>query len=159
MKDRVRLVKGVLAWRLDEAMRARVYQQRREIKDLDAALREAQRRWVRVERARKSVPTNTGEFEARIAALSARLEGLQARLAKVRDSQNDYLEAAAVHELESQQARLAAYRVQARFALATIYDRAANPPPAAPRADAPQADAPPPDVAQPATPPPGEGAP
>ena len=159
MKDRVRLVKGVLAWRLDEAMRARVYQQRREIKDLDAALREAQRRSVRVERARKSVPTNTGEFEARIAALSARLEGLQARLAKVRDSQNDYLEAAAVHELESQQARLAAYRVQARFALATIYDRAANPPPAAPRADAPQADAPPPDVAQPATPPPGEGAP
>ena len=53
------------------------------------------------------------------------------RLATARDRQNDYLEAAAVHELESQQARLAAYRVQARFALATIYDRAANPPPAA----------------------------
>ena len=30
MKDRLRLVKGVLAWRLDEAMRARVYRQRRE---------------------------------------------------------------------------------------------------------------------------------
>lgn len=128
MKDRLRLVKGVLAWRLDEAMRARVYQQRREIRDLDAALREAQRRWVRVERARKNVPTNTGEFEARIASLAARLGALQTRLASARDSQNDYLEAAAVHELESQQARLAAYRVQARFALATIYDRAANPP-------------------------------
>jgi len=31
-------------------------------KDLDLALREAQSRWIRVERARRSVPTNTGEF-------------------------------------------------------------------------------------------------
>ncbi len=135
LKDKLRLVKGVLSWRLDEAMRARVYQQRREIRDLDAALREAQRRWVRVERARKSVPTNTGEFEARIAALSARLGTLQARLETARNKQNDYLEASAIHELESQQARLAAYRVQARFALATIYDRAANPPAPAPAPD------------------------
>ena len=154
MKDRLRLVKGVLAWRLDEAMRARVYQQRREIKDLDAALREAQRRWVRVERARKNVPTNTGEFEARIVALSARLGTLQARLETARDRQNDFLEAAAVHELEAQQARLAAYRVQARFALATIYDRAANPPPAA-EAAAPESKVPDPVVA----PPPGGEAP
>jgi hypothetical protein len=128
LKDKLRLVKGTLSWRLDEAMRARVYQQRREIKDLDAALREAQRRWVRVERARKNVPTNTGEFEARIAALNTRLTALQARLQSARDQQNEYLAGRAIHELESQQARLAAYRVQARFALATIYDRAANEP-------------------------------
>lgn len=150
MKDRLRLVKGVLSWRLDEAMRARVYQQRREIRDLDAALREAQRRWVRVEKARKSVPTNTGEFEVRIEALSARLAALQARLGAARDRQNDYLEAAAVHELESQQARLAAYRVQARFALATIYDRAAN----APSAPAP-VQVPTPAPVPPGAPPPG----
>ncbi|MGD9598532.1 MAG: hypothetical protein AB7G76_13195 [Steroidobacteraceae bacterium] len=154
MKDRLRLVKGVLSWRLDEAMRARVYQQRREIRDLDAALREAQRRWVRVEKARKNVPTNTGEFEVRIEALASRLAALQARLETARDRQNDHLEAMAVHELESQQERLAAYRVQARFALATIYDRAANAPAAgtAPDGVAPESDAPAP---VPASPPPG----
>lgn len=134
LEDKLRLVKGVLSWRLDEAMRARVYQQRREIKDLDAALREAQRRWVRVERARKDVPTNTGEFEGRIAALNARLAALQSRLESARDRQNEYLATRAIQELESQQARLAAYRVQARFALATIYDRAANEPAPAPQA-------------------------
>lgn len=158
LKDRLRLVRGVLSWRLDEAMRARVYQQRREIRDLDAALRLAQRRWVRVEKARKSVPTNTGEFEARIEALSSRLAALQARLETARDRQNDHLEAMAVHELESQQARLAAYRVQARFALATIYDRAANAPASdaasrqTPDSGAPAPVAPPP---QPGSPPPG----
>jgi hypothetical protein len=128
MQDRLRLVKGVLTWRLDDAMRARVYQERRDLKDLDAALREAQRRWLRVERARKNAPDYTGKFESRIAALGARLGELQQRLATTRDLQNDFLEEVAVDELEAQQERLAAYRVQARFALATIYDRAANAP-------------------------------
>jgi hypothetical protein len=35
----------------------------------------------------------------------------------------------AVAELEQQKDRLATYQVQARFALATMYDRAANPEP------------------------------
>lgn len=151
-RDRLRLVKGALSWRLDEAMRARVYQQRREIRDLDAALREAQRRWVRVEKARRNVPTNTGEFEARITALSSRLAALQGRLEGARDRQNDFLEASAIRELESQQARLAAYRVQARFALATIYDRAASPP-APSSAPSPTPSTP----STPPTPPPGGG--
>lgn len=134
-REKLALVKGALSWRLDEAMRARAYQERRELKDLDSALREAQRRWVRVEKARKAVPTNTGDFEARIAILSERLKLLQDQLDSARDRQNDFLEEEAVRELEAQQQRLAAYRVQARFALATIYDRAnrdsyAKPPPA-----------------------------
>lgn len=133
VKARLRLVKGVLSWRLGEAFKARIYQEKRDLKDLDVALREAQRRWVRVERARTSATNNTGEFEARIAALDARLAELQTRLLAVRDQQNDFLERAAIAELESQKDRLAAYRVQARFALATIYDRAANAP-AAPAA-------------------------
>ncbi|HYC09871.1 MAG TPA: hypothetical protein VEC10_09555, partial [Steroidobacteraceae bacterium] len=37
-----------------------------------------------------------------------------------------YLARLAVHELEQQKDRLAAYQVQARFALATMYDRAAS---------------------------------
>ena len=37
----------------------------------------------------------------------------------------------AVHELDAQKQRMADYEVQARFALASIYDRAAEPPPRA----------------------------
>jgi len=123
-RERLRLVKGVLQYHLDEAFKARVWQQRRAIKDLDLALVEAQNRWVLVQHARKSVPANTGEFAARIAALQARIVALQARLVTTRQRQNGYLAGLAVAQLQEQKDRLEAYRVQARFELASMYDRA-----------------------------------
>jgi tetratricopeptide (TPR) repeat protein len=126
LRDRLRLVKGVLYFRLNDSFKARMWQQHRTIKDLDLALREAQNRWIRVDRARQSVPTNNGEFAARVAALKARIDGLQLRMAATEKKQSDYLAQVAVAELEQQKDRLATYQVQARFALATMYDRAAN---------------------------------
>jgi lipopolysaccharide biosynthesis regulator YciM/predicted nucleic acid-binding Zn-ribbon protein len=129
LKARLRLVKGVLYFRLNDSFRARMWQQRRTIKDLDLALHEAENRWIRVEHARQSVPTNNGEFAARVAALRSRIDELQSRLAATEQKQSDYLAQVAVNELEQQKDRLATYQVQARFALATMYDRAANPEP------------------------------
>jgi hypothetical protein len=126
LRDRLRLIKGVLLFRLNDSFRARLWQQRRTMKDLDLALREAQSRWIRVERARKSVPTNNGEFAARVASLKQRIDALQVRLADIEQKQSGHLAQLAVAELDGQKSRLAAYQVQARFALATMYDRAAN---------------------------------
>jgi hypothetical protein len=80
---------------------------------------------VRVEKARGSMPNNTGEFAARVEALRARLEGAQLRLADVAKQQNELLESLARSELEQQKERIGTYQIQARFALASIYDRAA----------------------------------
>jgi hypothetical protein len=129
IRDRLRLVKGVLYFRLNDSFKARMWQQRRTIKDLDLALHEAQNRWIRVDRARHSVPTNNGEFAARVAALKTRIDALQVRLAAAEQKQSAYLAQVAVDELEQQKNRLSTYQVQARFALATMYDRAANPEP------------------------------
>jgi lipopolysaccharide biosynthesis regulator YciM len=126
LRDRLRLVKGVLYFRLNDSFRARLWRERRTLKDLDLALHEAQARWIRVERARKSVPTNTGEFASRIAALQERIDALQIRLVDTAKKQNTYLAQLAVHELQGQKDRLATYQIQARFSLATMYDRAAN---------------------------------
>jgi hypothetical protein len=126
MRDRLRLVKGVLYFRLNDSFRARLWRERRTLKDLDLALHEAQARWIRVERARKSVPTNTGEFATRIAALQQRIDALQIRLVDAAKKQNAYLADLAVQELQGQKDRLATYQIQARFSLATMYDRAAN---------------------------------
>jgi Tfp pilus assembly protein PilF len=126
LRDRLRLVKGVLLFRLNDSFKARMWQQHRTMKDLDLALREAQSRWIRVERARKSVPTNNGEFASRVAALKQRIDGLQVRLTDIESQQGGYLAQLAIQELDAQKNRLAAYEVQARFALATMYDRAAN---------------------------------
>ncbi len=126
LRERLRIVKGVLYFRLDESFKARMWQEHRTLKDLDLALREAQNRWIRVDRARKSVPSNNGEFAERVAALRLRIDALQGRLVSTEQRQSAYLAQVAVGELEQQKNRLAAYQVQARFALAELYDRAAN---------------------------------
>jgi predicted negative regulator of RcsB-dependent stress response len=126
-RARLKLVKGVLYYRLEEAYAARLWQEHRGLKDLNLALHEAQSRWIRVERARRNMPVNTGEFATRVAALRQRIETLQTRLAAAEEKQGAFLAQIAVHELEQQKDRLAIYQVQARFALASMYDRAANP--------------------------------
>jgi hypothetical protein len=126
LRERLALVRGVLFFRLNDAYSARLWEEHRSLKDLNLALHEAQSRWIRVEQARRNVPTNTGEFAERIAALKTRIEALETRLAATEDAQRDYLERVAVNELEDQKSRLATYQIQARFALAGMYDRAAN---------------------------------
>ena len=147
LRERLRLVKGVMFFQLTDAFKARQWQERRTLKDLDLALHEAQSRWIRVDRARRSVPTNTGEFAARLEALKARIIALQGKLAGAETAQQGYLQQIAVAELSAQKDRLDAYEVQARFALATMYDKAANgesarPTPAAPDATPPAPPAP-----------------
>ena len=126
LRARLALVKGVLFYRLNDAYGARLWQEHRGLKDLNLALHEAQARWIRVERARKNMPVNTGEFATRVAALKRRIDALQTRLADAEQRQGGYLAQVAVQELQQQKERLSTYQVQARFALATMYDRAAN---------------------------------
>jgi tetratricopeptide repeat protein len=138
LRQRLALVKGVLYFRLNDAYGARLWEQHRSLKDLNLALHEAQSRWIRVEQARRNVPTNTGEFAERIAALKARIDALQTRLAATEQSQADHLARVAVNELEEQKSRLATYEIQARFALASMYDRAARAASAPGKAPAPE---------------------
>jgi len=126
LRQRFALVKGVLYFRLNDAYSARLWEQHRSLKDLNLALHEAQSRWIRVEQARRNVPSNTGEFATRIASLRARIDALATRLAATEQQQAGYLARVAVNELEDQKARLATYQIQARFALGSMYDRAAN---------------------------------
>lgn len=132
-------MKGVLYWRLDAQFKERSYAERRALRALDAQLNEAQNRWVRVQHARGSVPTNTDEFAARIAELASRIGQLKGQLAQSAQLQQQFLEHLASQALLEQKERLASYQLQARFALADIYDRASAPsppPPAAPVPDA-----------------------
>jgi hypothetical protein len=128
LQDKLRLVKGVLFWDLRSSYRDRLYTQRRELKDLDKALAEANNRWLRVELARQTAPTTTGDFAARITSLQQRMTALRAGLAAASNAQGDLLAQIAVDELQAQQQRIDDYEVQARFALATIYDRASEAP-------------------------------
>jgi Tetratricopeptide repeat len=126
MREKHRLMKGVLYWRLSASFKARLWNERRSVKELEAELKETQRRAVMVRQARAGVPTNTGAYAGRVAGIRARMETLQERLADVSGQQNRFLQALAIRELEGQKQRIATYQIQARYELAAIYDRASN---------------------------------
>src|SRR6185312_8134227 len=90
--DKVRLVKGVLYWRLDGAFKTRSYQEQHALREVDKSLEELQNRWVRVQRARASVATNNGDFAARVAALGARIDALKGQLVAAQRQQGNYLD-------------------------------------------------------------------
>lgn len=124
--EKLRLIKGVLFFQSYEAFNARLWEEQRIMKDVDVTLVDAQSRWIRVQRARKSVPVDTDKFAARIVALKQRIADLRVRLAMTEQKQKAYLAQIAIDDLERQKDRLAAYQVQARFALANMYDREAE---------------------------------
>ncbi|HMN45154.1 MAG TPA: hypothetical protein PKE27_11295 [Povalibacter sp.] len=126
MQEKLRLLRGRLMWDFSSSYKARLWKARKELRELDVAYKEARRRWVLIERAREEYPARTEEFAKRVDGLRPRIDGLMVRLDSAAHSQNQYLASIAVKELESQKERLAAYSLQARFALASIYDRAAS---------------------------------
>jgi tetratricopeptide (TPR) repeat protein len=132
MREKHRLMKGVMYWRLSESFKARLWNERRSVKELEGALKETQRRAVLVRQARVGTPLTTGGYASRVAALRARIDELQQRLAEVAEKQNGFLQEIAVRELEAQKQRIETYQVQARYELAAIYDRASNAPAKAP---------------------------
>src|SRR5258708_23798044 len=126
MREKHRLMKGVMYWRLSASFKARLWNERRSVKELEAELKETQKRAVLVRQARAGVPTNTGAYAGRIGAIRARLDQLQQRLTEVSAAQNRFLQALAIRELEGQKQRISTYQIQARYELAAIYDRASS---------------------------------
>ena len=124
MRDRLRLLKGVMYWRLSESFKSRLYNERRSVKDLENSLVETQNRAVQVRQARQSMPGNTGVFAGRVSEVTARIDRAQQRLAALTLQQDRYLQALAIRELEAQKQRIETYQVQARYELAAIYDKA-----------------------------------
>jgi tetratricopeptide (TPR) repeat protein len=121
---RQRVLQGVLYWDLDRRFKERLWQTRREFAALDAGLASAGTRLAAVGEARGGEPRRFDGFAARIAGLAPRIDTLRGAIDRSLGRQEAVLVARAVSELEAQQQRLANYRVQARFALARMYDRA-----------------------------------
>jgi tetratricopeptide (TPR) repeat protein len=123
MRDRLRLLKGVMYWRLSESFKARLWNERRSVKELEASLVETQKRAVLVKQAREGMPSNTGAFATRVSAVEGRMDQLQQGLASLTDKQAGYLQDIAIRELEAQKRRIEVYQIQARYELAAIYDK------------------------------------
>src|SRR5277367_6693254 len=128
MREKHRLMKGVMYWRLSESFKARLWNERRSVKELEGILKETQKRAVLVRQAREGTPLATGGYESRVSDVRGRIDELRQRLADLADKQNRFLQMLAIRELEGQKQRIETYQVQARYELASIYDRTSNGP-------------------------------
>jgi hypothetical protein len=125
-RDKLRLLRGVLYWQMNDGFKARAWAVRKGVREVSQALRETEKRWSLVQEAKQAVPDRTGEFAERVGALRPRIAAARDRLAALQRAQVDYLADIAVRELESQKERISTYTLQARYSLATIYDRASD---------------------------------
>jgi tetratricopeptide (TPR) repeat protein len=125
MRAKYRFLRGLLLWDLRRDYKARLWAERKALGDLDRQLREAQRRHHQVTSSRDDWPQKFTALTARIDGLRPRVLGLQQSAQAALSEQQRFLQDIAVEELRAQRDRLNTYTVQARFALASIYDRAA----------------------------------
>ncbi len=130
VRRKIRLLKGVLQWELEREFRERLWRIRRDLRDTGEALVETQRMRRQIDESMRQQPIEFAEYSERVYGLAPRIESLQMRIEDEMAAQREYLQAIAVGELTAQKDRLDIYTVQARFALAAIYDMAASEPPA-----------------------------
>jgi len=119
-----RILEGVLFWNLEREYKLRLWREQRDLSELELQLAEAGRAYRQVAGARANWPLEFADLTERIALLTPRVVELAARIDETLLRQSRDLEGIAVEELQARLDRLSSYRVQARFALASIYDRA-----------------------------------
>jgi len=122
--ERLRRAAGALTWQLQQQFSDRSWSARKALRDTDQGLATARDRDAALLKAQADEPTRHELFASRIAELSARLQGLQPRVAALDQATQTALQDIAVAELESQKQRLDLYAAQARLAIAQILDRA-----------------------------------
>ncbi|NIV17308.1 MAG: hypothetical protein GWN47_02625 [Woeseiaceae bacterium] len=126
VRDKVRLLRGVMQWQLEREFKDRLWRIRRNTRQAGEALIKAQRSRRQIDDTMREEPLRFEELSQRVYGLAPRIEGMKMRVADTLAEQRAFLQAIAVGELQAQKQRLDVYTVQARFALAAIYDQAAS---------------------------------
>jgi len=126
VRDKIALLKGVLKWDLEKQFRDRLWRIRRDLRKTGEALVETQRARRQIDESMRDQPLEFAAFSERVAGLEPRIESMKMRVEDQMAKKSGYMQSIAVGELQAQKERLNIYTVQARFALAAIYDIAAT---------------------------------
>jgi len=126
VRDKIALLKGALQWGLERDFIDRQWLVRRELQDTGEALVQTQRSYRQIEEAVREETRRFADLGDRVYGLAPRIEGVKMRVEDTLSQQRAFLRTIAVGELQAQKDRLDIYTIQARFALAAIYDMAAS---------------------------------
>lgn len=125
-REKLRLLRGLLTWDVAYDFKPRLWQAKVDLSELDRELAATRVRQEALQHAQADAPKSFEGYGARIVQLRGRIAQLQAQTRTESAEQGHYLEGLAVAELSAQKERLAAYLIQARFAVAQMYDEATN---------------------------------
>ncbi len=126
VRDKIDLLKGVMQWELEKEFGDRSWRIRDELHDTGEVLVDTQRSRRQIEETIRSETLRFAELSDRVDGLAPRVEGMKMRVEDTLVAQRSYLQSIAVDELQAQKDRLDIYMIQARFALAAIYDIASS---------------------------------
>ena len=124
--DKISLIKGVLQWQLERDFKDRQWRIRRDLRQTGEALVDTQRSRRQIDETMRQEPLRFEDLSTRVQGLSPRIEGIKMRVEDALSRQRGFLQSIATGELQAQKDRLDVYTIQARFALAAIYDIAAT---------------------------------
>ncbi|OGI61631.1 MAG: hypothetical protein A2W18_15045 [Candidatus Muproteobacteria bacterium RBG_16_60_9] len=122
--EKFRRYRGLLSWDLSVQYSERLWEAKKELRDVEGLLAQADQRRAALKQAQTEAPRGFEVFAQRIEALRANIERMRPAVAQAAHAQEQYLGELAADELSQQRERIAAYVTQARFAVAQIYDKA-----------------------------------
>jgi len=123
LREKQRVLKGLLMWNMEQEFKVRSWRQDRNIQELGIEIAQVQEQFDSLDSATASIPGTVQNFGGRIALLEPRIAMMQGQLQLAMAAHSDYLQRLVELELNDQKERLLTYRAQARFALASIFDR------------------------------------
>ena len=101
----------------------RAWRQERELRTVEQQLQESSEHFASIDAAVASIPVTVDGFGGRIAYLDKEIGRIQRKIVLAMSRHETYLNNVMVAEMQEQRSRIQVYRAQARFALASIYDR------------------------------------
>ena len=124
VRDKIDLLKGVLQWQLERDFGNRLWQVRRNLRQTGEYLVETQRARRQIDETMRNEPIRFADFSDRVYGLGPRIDSMKINVDATMLAQREFLQSIAVTELRVQKQRIDTYTLQARFALAAIYDQA-----------------------------------
>jgi septal ring factor EnvC (AmiA/AmiB activator) len=113
----------LLLWDMEREFTIRAWHQDEQLRQLGAELAKTTTNFASVDAAVDGIPETILEFDSRIALLKPKLGQMKRKLKLAQERHAEYLQGLAYTEMLDQRERLKTYRAQARFALASLYDR------------------------------------
>ena len=117
-----RLFYGIVYWQIASDYVPRLWQLKKNLRQLDVALAEARDANASLQSAWSKAPVQFEGFSSRIRGQDARIKRIRRRVQEVLNQQQQIIQSLALREVYRQRDRLKTYQVRAKFAQARLYD-------------------------------------